>query len=230
MITSSLDGSWLVTNSLTAKLLLALVITLILDFESQGTHKHILPSNGSGSQSQSYFTTDGLPPISSPWCLDPWGSRQMIFLQLNLCGHSPYVTSSLIRGWVYLLLIGFAFVKCTYRTYSLLLKFLHLHYIQVLRQWRLWEAVHTYLTYLMLQRQTSHLRGCKLDRCQIKASYIFYILLRLALCSELFILMNLYDFCLLPAQLCYIFVYTQKVKSRVQIVDQCTLWKVFNGA
>jgi hypothetical protein len=32
-------------------------------------------------------------------------------LQLNLCGHSPYVTFSLTRGWVCLLWIGFVFVK-----------------------------------------------------------------------------------------------------------------------
>jgi hypothetical protein len=40
-------------------------------------------------------------------------------LQLNLCGHSPHVTSSLTRGWVCLSWIGFAFVKCTYCTYSI---------------------------------------------------------------------------------------------------------------
>jgi hypothetical protein len=45
-------------------------------------------------------------------------------LQLNPCGHSPYVTSSLTRGWVCLSWIGFAFVKCTFRTYSMLLKIL----------------------------------------------------------------------------------------------------------
>jgi hypothetical protein len=41
------------------------------------------------------------------------------FLQLNPFGHSPYVTSSLTRRWVCLLWIGFPFVKCTYRTYSI---------------------------------------------------------------------------------------------------------------
>jgi hypothetical protein len=37
-------------------------------------------------------------------------------LQLNACGHGSYVTSSLTKT--------FAFVKCTYRTYSMLLKIL----------------------------------------------------------------------------------------------------------
>jgi hypothetical protein len=45
-------------------------------------------------------------------------------LQLNPCGHSPYVTFSLKRGWVCLLWIGLAFVRCIYCTYSMLLKIL----------------------------------------------------------------------------------------------------------
>jgi hypothetical protein len=52
----------------------------------------------SQSQSQSHFTTGGLPPISSSWRQAPWDSRQVIFCQLNTCSHSPYVTSSLTRG------------------------------------------------------------------------------------------------------------------------------------
>jgi hypothetical protein len=52
------------------------------------------------SQSQSYFTTGGLPPISSSWRQAPWDSRPAFFFQLNSCFHSPYVTSSLARGWV----------------------------------------------------------------------------------------------------------------------------------
>jgi hypothetical protein len=43
---------------------------------------------------------------------------------MNSCGHSPYVTSSLTRRWVlsHINILLFAFVKCTYRTYSILLK------------------------------------------------------------------------------------------------------------
>jgi hypothetical protein len=41
------------------------------------------------------------------------------FLHLNPCGHSPYVMSTLTRGWVCLFWIGFAFVKSTYRIYSI---------------------------------------------------------------------------------------------------------------
>jgi hypothetical protein len=75
-------------------------------------------------RSHSCLTTGGLPPISSSWGQAPWGPRSEIYLQLNPCRHSPYVTSSLTRGWVCLLWMGFAFVKCMYRTYSMLLKIL----------------------------------------------------------------------------------------------------------
>jgi hypothetical protein len=47
---------------------------------------------------------------------------QTFFLKLNPCSHSPYATFSPPRGWGCLLWIGFVFVKCTYRTYNMLLK------------------------------------------------------------------------------------------------------------
>jgi hypothetical protein len=40
-------------------------------------------------------------------------------LQLNAWGNCPYIISSLSKGWICRLWIGFAFVKCTYRTYSI---------------------------------------------------------------------------------------------------------------
>jgi hypothetical protein len=43
-------------------------------------------------------------------------------------------------------------------------KFFLLHYIQVLCHSRFCKAYHAYLTYLMLQRQLSHLNGPKPDR------------------------------------------------------------------
>jgi hypothetical protein len=52
-------------------------------------------------KSQSYFTTGGLPPVSSSWRQAPWDSRHSnFFFQLNTWGYSPYVTPSLTRGWV----------------------------------------------------------------------------------------------------------------------------------
>jgi hypothetical protein len=40
--------------------------------------------------------------------------------------------------------------------------------------------------------------------------------------ANMFILMILYNFCLLPVQFCYIVAYIRKVESRVQIADRCT--------
>jgi hypothetical protein len=34
------------------------------------------------------------------WRRAPWDSRPVMFFQLNTCGHSPYITSTLTRGWV----------------------------------------------------------------------------------------------------------------------------------
>jgi hypothetical protein len=83
-------------------------------------------------KSQSYFTTGGLQPISLFWHQAPW-SKQPEFPpppQLNPCGHSPYVTSSLTRRWVCLSWIGLAFLSsvCIAHT-ACYWKFLLLHYI-----------------------------------------------------------------------------------------------------
>jgi hypothetical protein len=51
-------------------------------------------------QSQRRFTTGSLPPTSLSWWQAPWDPWPVIFFQLNTCGYSPYVTSSLTRGWV----------------------------------------------------------------------------------------------------------------------------------
>jgi hypothetical protein len=60
----------------------------------------------SQSQDQSYFTTGGLPPISSSWRQASWDSLLEIFLAY---GHSPYVTISLSWRWVCLLWICLGF-------------------------------------------------------------------------------------------------------------------------
>jgi hypothetical protein len=51
-------------------------------------------------QSQSYFTTVGLPPVSSSWRRASWLMTRNFIFQVNTCGYSPYVTSSLTRGLV----------------------------------------------------------------------------------------------------------------------------------
>jgi hypothetical protein len=47
--------------------------------------------------------------------------------------------------------------------------------------------------------------------------------------ANIFNLMILYDFCLLPAQFYYIIIYTWKIESRVQITDWCAHWNISNG-
>jgi hypothetical protein len=65
--------------------------------------KDVMPySSAVVYQSQSYFMTCGLAPINSSWRQAPRDSRPVtvFFFQLNTCVQSPYVTSSLARGWV----------------------------------------------------------------------------------------------------------------------------------
>jgi hypothetical protein len=52
------------------------------------------------SWSQNYFTTGSLLSCCSSWRQAPWDRRPVLFSQLNTCGYSPYITSSLTRGWV----------------------------------------------------------------------------------------------------------------------------------
>jgi hypothetical protein len=68
--------------------------------------------NQSQCQSQSYFTTDGLPPIRvGDKALE---THEQFLFSNNACGYSPYVTSSLTRGLVrrlqLLLVLSSAFI------------------------------------------------------------------------------------------------------------------------
>jgi hypothetical protein len=75
---------------------------------------------------------------------------------LNPCGHSPYVTSTLTRGCVYLLWICLYLSSVRIAHIACYSKFFLVHYIQVLCQYRLCKLNHVNLTYLMLQQQSSH--------------------------------------------------------------------------
>jgi hypothetical protein len=79
-----------------------------------------------------------------------------------------------------------------------------LHHTQVLCQYRLYRVDHAYLTYLMLPRQLSYLKGRKLDHRQVKPLIFSVSGFILFYTANMFILMILYDFCLSPAQFCYI--------------------------
>jgi hypothetical protein len=98
-------------------------------------------------------------------------------------------------------------------------KFFLLHYIQDLCQYRLCKVDHAYLTCLMLQRQRSHLNGCKLDHHQFKPLIFSMSGFALSCTMNMFTLMILYDLCLSPTQFYYIIVYIENIESCVQIAD-----------
>jgi hypothetical protein len=67
----------------------------------------------------------------------------------------------------------------------------------------------------------------------IKVSPLIFSMYGFALsyAMNMFILMIMYDFCLLPAQFYYVIliIYVGKVEIRVQIADRCAPWKIYNG-
>jgi hypothetical protein len=74
-------------------------------------------------ESQSYFMTGGLPPVSLSWCQAPWEPQpEIFFFQLNSYGNSAYVTSSLTRYGFVSYEDAWLFIKCTFCTYTMLLK------------------------------------------------------------------------------------------------------------
>jgi hypothetical protein len=79
------------------------IIFYCLSFEISSTWRTrslylCLPKSKSGSLYDWRFTANQFFLASAPW--DP---RPDIFFQVNSCGNSPYVTSSLTRRWVCLL-------------------------------------------------------------------------------------------------------------------------------
>jgi hypothetical protein len=48
--------------------------------------------------------------------------------------------------------------------------------------------------------------------------------------ADISITMILYDFCLFPAELCYIIVNVRNIESLMQFADRRVPWKIDNGA
>jgi hypothetical protein len=151
---SCLYRCWLATINLfspvqSSVLLLVLASRIVLSFQ---IHRNPWPNLYSSESESSYFTTCGLPSISSSWRQAPWDSRpQIFFLQLNPCGYSSLCNFlsdermglSLMNMLGLSSSVGIALIACYW-------KFFPLHYIQVLGQYRLCKADNVYLTYLML--------------------------------------------------------------------------------
>jgi hypothetical protein len=121
-----------------------------------------------------------------------------------------------MRGWICLLRISFAFVKCTYRTYSMLLNILPC-------------ALHTSL----LSVQALQSRSCISYLCH-HGSLVTWMIVSLTAVKfkplvismsgfayfyavNVFILIILYDFCLLPQ--------CNRVRVRVRVILRLTVYR-----
>jgi hypothetical protein len=117
--------------------------------------------------------------------------------------------------------LRFSFVKSTHPTYRMLFEILPFAlYTSPL------PVQDAYLTYLMLQRQLSHLTAVSLTNAKFKPLLLSMSGFALSYTTNMFILMTLYDLCLSPAQFYYIIVYIRKAETRVQIADRCAPWKI----
>jgi hypothetical protein len=165
-------------------------------------------------QSQSDFTTGGLLSISSSWRQAPWASRPEIFLQMNACGHSPYVTTSLTRRRACLLWICLAF--STIYTSSVSTGFTK----QIMPILRILCYNDSLVTWTVVSFTKAKFMPPISSMSAVALSHI----------GNMFILMILYDSRFWPAQFGYIIIYIRKVESCVQITDWCAPWKISNGA
>jgi hypothetical protein len=155
---------------------------------------------------------------------------QRFFLHLSPCGHSPYLTSSLMTGWVYLLSKGFtpplSSVHITHRACYWNSSFCSTGFAkQIMPTLCILFYNSILVTWTFISLTTSKFKPFIFSTSGFTLSYA----------ANVFILMILYDFCLLPAKCCYwsyiyIYIYIWKVESSVQIMYLCTLWKISNGA
>jgi hypothetical protein len=198
----------------------------MLSINSNYIHKQ----SQSQSQSQSYFTTGGLPPISSSWPQAPWGLWPYIFFSTeplrsnSLCNtlSDEKMGLSLMNRFCLSSSVHIAHTTCYW-------KFFLLHYIQVLCQCRLCKADYACLitcyngsldTWTVLSLTTAKFVPLIFSMSGFTLSYT----------ANMFILLILYDFCLLPAQYFCIIIYIWKVENRVQIANRCPPWKISNCA
>jgi hypothetical protein len=160
-------------------------------------------------------------------------TTRIFFLQLNPCGRNPYVTPSLTRGWVCLLWIHFASPLSSVHISHIVYywKFFLVHYIykssvspgfskQIMPLVLILCYNGRLVTWTVVSLTTAKFKPITFSTSGFALSYA----------DTMFILMILYDFCLLPAQFCCTIVYIRKVKSRVQIADRCAPCKFSRGA
>jgi hypothetical protein len=165
--------------------------------------------------------------------LGPLAHDKRIFFQLNSCGNSPYVASSLTRRWVCLLWIRLTFRQvyvqhirvytqhvtenfsfCTTQKSSISTGFTE----QIMPNLHILCYNGSLVFWTVVSLTTAKFKPLLFSTSGFTLSYT----------ANMFILMILYDFCLSPAQFCYIIVYIRKVESCVQVADRCAPWKISN--
>jgi hypothetical protein len=103
------------------------------------------------------------------------------------------------------------------------------HYTQVFCQSKFRKAVHVYLI-LCYNDSLATWTAVNLTTAKFKPFIFFMPASALSYIANMFILIILYDFCLLPEQFCYMTVYIWKVESCEQIADRCAPRKICNDA
>jgi hypothetical protein len=149
---------------------------------------------------------------------------------MNLCGNSSYVTSSLTRRCFCLLWYAWPFVKGTFHTYSMLLKissFYTTHKSSVSPGFA--KQIMPILCILCYNGSLVTWMAVSLTTARFKPLIFSVSGFALPYTANMYILMILYDFCLSPAQFCYIILYIRKVGSRVHTANQCAPRKISSG-
>jgi hypothetical protein len=160
---------WNVTSFSKREAWLMLVTPALLGSDSAGAHSHSLLFAGFPTKVKVEVTLRlevyrqtfhlGVKPLEThdqrPSSTEPLWSQSLCNILsdekmglslMNMLGFSSSVRiAHIARYWIFFLL----------------------HYIQVLCQYRFCKALHAYLTYLMLQRQLSHVNGRKLHHRQV---------------------------------------------------------------
>jgi hypothetical protein len=123
-----------------------------------------------------------------------------------------------------LIWIGFDFVKCTYCTYSMLLKILpRALYTNPLSAEDLQSR--SYLSYLCYNGSLVTWLVVSLTTAKFNPLIFSMYWFTLSYAANMFILMILYDFCLFPAQFCYMYnhIHMEDWKLRINPGSMCNL-------
>jgi hypothetical protein len=172
-------------------------------------------------------TRGSFPSESESKLLHDWqfiGNHDGRLFQPNHWSRSSFVTSSRTRRWICLLWICLTLSSVRIAHVAFCWKSFHVQCIQVLSQSRLCKADHAYRTYLMLQRQLSHLNCCKLGYRQVEIYYIFMSGYVLCYTANMFIIMiYMFSVCCVHNFFLYNRIHTEGLKPCANREPMCTL-------